>query len=150
MATSELSDLVSQDQRDFHNNMALGCAGLVEGTNANTIKIANPVHYRIDGQVYYKAITDNIAMTACAAQANGTVCYYLVTINASGTVKLTKGADGSAILPAIPNAEALLGVMKVTASASFTSGTDDLGSQDAWANCNYLPLNGLATSLTFA
>lgn len=147
--------LVQQDLRDFVGNMGLDYAGLAEGTNATTIKTTYAISYRIGGQLFYKAATDNIAMTACAAQAANTTCYYLVSINASGTVKLTKGTDGSTTLPALPTSEVPIGVMKIALSggATFTSGTTDLGASnvvETWAHIGYIPASGDATGLTFA
>lgn len=155
MAIANEDVLVHQDIRNFHGNMSMGCAGLAEGTNANTIKTANIVHYRIGGQAYVKAATDNIAMTACSAQGADTTCYYLITINAAGTVKITKGTDGSTTLPACPDAEAPIGIMKIAlaSGATFTSGTTDLGASnvtETWANINYYPADGSVSGFTFA
>lgn len=140
--------------RDIFLNRTFGMAGLAEGTNANTIKTSNAVSYSINGQLYYKAATDNIAMTACAAQADLTACYYLVTINASGTVKITKGTDGVAALPEAPANEAILGAFKiVTSGATFTSGTTDLGAAtvtDTYTHFGLYPQDGLVAGLTFA
>lgn len=144
-----------QDLRDFFGNQSFGNAGLAEGTNASTIKTVNAIHYRIGAQAYVKAATDNIAMTAAAAQAANTTAYYLVTINAAGTVKLTKGTDGSTTLPDCPDAQAPIGIMKIALSggATFTSGTTDLGATnvvETWAHINYMPDSMDASDFTFA
>lgn len=112
-------------------NMALGAAGLAEGTNASTIQTVNAIDFSIGGRLYSKAATDNIAMTAAAAQAAEMYCMYLVSINASGTVKITKGTDvatDTAVLPAVPASEAVIGAFKILTAAgtTFTSGTTDL------------------------
>ena len=113
-------------------NCALNACGLAEGTNAQTIQIAAAVHFAINGVIYDKAITDNITMTACAEQAISTYCMYLVTLNASGTLKITKGtelATDTAVLPSRPANEAVIGAFKIATNGSttFTSGTTDLG-----------------------
>lgn len=117
-----------------NGNFNLANAVLAEGTNANTIKTTAATSYVINGLLYSKAATDNIAMTACAVQADLTSCMYLVTIIADGTVTLTKGTEqitgsGKDLLwPAIPANSAVLGAIKVVNSGgTFTSGTTDLG-----------------------
>lgn len=110
----------------------LSKAGLAEGLNPATIKTAAPngagTDFCIDGILYHKADTDNIAMTAAAQQAANTTAFYTVSINSSGTVKVTKGKDGKLSWPAVPADEAPLGGFKVVLSggATFTSGTTDL------------------------
>lgn len=132
--------------QDILNNSGLtGCfakAGLAEGTNANTIKIAAPngagIDYVIHGVAYHKADTDNIAVTAHAQQAVSTSCLYLVQINAAGTVSTKKGTEqltaslGDNLSIQWPNADAdscPIGGYKVATNASttFTNGSTDLG-----------------------
>lgn len=124
------------------DGFSLGSAKLAEGTNANTINIAQAFDYVINGIVYSKAIADNTAMTACAQQAALTTCLYLITINTSGTVKITKGtevlnrivANGVVPLelPECPAGECPIGIMKIVCNnaATFTCGTTDLGATD--------------------
>lgn len=113
-------------------NCAMGACGLAEGTNANTLQVAAAFSFNINGQLYSKAITDNIAMTACTEQAISTYCEYLVTIAANGTVTVTKGTEvgtDTAVLPAKPASCAVIGSFKIATdgSTTFTSGTTDLG-----------------------
>lgn len=118
-------------------------AGLAEGTNANTIKIAAPngagVDYSIDGIAYHKADTDNIAVTAHAVQPVATKCLYLVQIDSAGTVSTKKGqevltadltAGRKSLQWPVPDASKCpLGGYKVEtdASTTFTNGSTDLG-----------------------
>lgn len=115
-------------------------AGLAEGTNSATIKIAAPngagIDYAIQGVLYHKADTDNIAMTALTAQAANTTCMYAVQIDTSGTVSLKKGdevltadlgVNGSAQIPMPDTGQCMIGAIKVaTGAVTFTSGTTDL------------------------
>jgi hypothetical protein len=75
------------------NSRALGCAGLAEGTNANTFKTSNILHYDINGRCYVKAATDNLAFssghTALAAKQ---ICAFFVWLDASGNVTTTQSA----------------------------------------------------------
>lgn len=123
---------------------ALSKAGLAEGTNNATIKIAAPngagVDFAIDGIAYHKADTDNIAMTALDAQAAYTTCLYLVQITSGGTVSIKKGTEvqnvvaGEALVwPQPDDAKCPLGGFKVVnAGSTFTSGTTDLGTLETW------------------
>lgn len=130
---SSYSDLVTYTVGGSLINLVTdGVAGLAEGTDANTIKTTGAIDYRINGAMYTKAATDNIAMTACAAQADVKYCKYLVSIDDAGAVTVTKGNDAAAaadaLLPATPADEAVIGWFQVlTGGATFTSGTDDLG-----------------------
>ena len=130
-------------------NRCFGAAGLAEGTNANTIQVAAAVDYCIDGVVYLKAITDNIAMTALPVQAISTFCKYLVSINAAGTVALTQGNIAAtaalALVPALPADSAPLGYVQVATNGSttFTSGTTDLGA--AGITDTYVDLSAVVT-----
>jgi hypothetical protein len=75
-------------------NMSFTSAIWAEGTNDSTIKTTtNTVVYMIDGVLCSKSPTDNIAPTVCASQPAGKRCRYLITMNASGTVLVTKGTE---------------------------------------------------------
>jgi hypothetical protein len=145
-----LEDLNSQALRDFVGNKALGNALVAEGTASATIKTTNAVDFQINGQIYTKAATDSIPMTACPTQANGSTCYYLVSIDKNLAVFVTKGVDNSGLLPEVPANQAPLAALKVVATAAFTSGTTDLGSQDTFAQIAVLPAGRDASLLTFA
>ncbi len=130
-------------------NRCFGAAGLAEGTNATTIQIAAAIDFCINGVVYLKAITDNIAMTALPVQAISTFCKYLVTINASGTVVIVQGNIAAtaalALVPAIDDDVAPLGYVQVATNGSttFTSGTTDLGA--AGITDTYVDLSSVIT-----
>lgn len=73
---------------------AFAAGGLAEGTNANTIKTANAVPYTIDGVMYSKAATDNIAINVQGDNFVVPVNYkrsYLVGVDSAGTVKSYAG-----------------------------------------------------------
>jgi hypothetical protein len=145
--TLQIADIYNQAELDVFNNVSLGSAGLVEGTNAHTIKVTNATNYRIAGQAYLLAAADNIAMPALAVQANGSTAYYLVVVNAAGTVTIVAPPVARAgdpdnvglLLGALPAASAVIGVLKVVATAAFTSGTTDLAGQGTFANINSYP-----------
>jgi hypothetical protein len=131
--TAVRTGLVATNTRaNKHGDKALTGCGLAIATTTTAIKVATLFKFVIAGVMYEKAITDNITVTACAAQPASKTAAYLITINASGTVKTTKGADGAnaaaARLPAVPAGEAPIGIMQITTAASgtgvpFTAGT---------------------------
>jgi len=136
-------------------------AGLAEGTNSATIKIAAPngagVDFAIDGLGYHKADTDNIAVTAHAAQAVTTTCLYLVQINSSGTVSTKKGtavsntdlAAGTVVLqwPLPDDNNCPIGGYKIALAnaATFTNGTTDMSATDVTATF-YNMIGGMPAS----
>jgi hypothetical protein len=164
MARALIEGIHHADLINFFGNRSYGGAGLAEGTNAHTLKTTYPVGFEVAGQAYHKAATDNIAMTACAEQADLTSCLYLVTVAAGGTVTTTKGTEalttavaaGTATLtlPEAPDGEAVLGAFKVVNSgAVFVSGTTDLGAgtvTDTYASFGYYPKDGSVEGFTFA
>ena len=137
-AVDSLKTLADELKADFNLlrtgllNGTRQAAGLAEGTNAQTIQFANALSFSIAGQLYLKAATNNIAMTAAAQQAISTFCLYLVTMDSAGTVTITKGAElgtDTAVLPARPANNAVVAAFKVATdgATTFTSGTTDLG-----------------------
>ena len=128
--------------------LCLAAAGLAEGTNANTIQIANNITYTIDGRFYSKATTDNIAISytgpsvyqaaAGGVQAvnggfsggvNGSTRVYLICLNAAGTVSIVPGqivysAELAAGRVALPFPDAPAGVCPIGAMRiALTAGT---------------------------
>jgi hypothetical protein len=117
-------------------------AGLAEGTNDYTLLTAAPngagIDFAINGIFYHLADGDNIAMPACATQGLLTTCLYLVCLNSSGTLSITKGREvltadltaGNAVLqfPGPPANECPIGYFRIAceSTATFTSGSTDL------------------------
>jgi hypothetical protein len=141
--------MLNINELSSHNTLSLGNSQLAEGTNANTIKTVQAIDFMIGEQLYSKAVTDNIAMTAAAQQAALTSCMYLITINSSGTVKVTKGTEqvtgsGQPLLwPTVPANEAVIGAIKIATAAAttFTSGSTDLSAAGITATYyNYMAL----------
>ena len=116
---------------------AFTSGALAEGTNSGTIKTTVRCDYSIDGVLYSKAITDNIALTAAAQQAVLTDCAYLICVDSSGTVSSVKGTEvangGTLVVPAPVSASVCpIGYLKVSLAnaATFTAGTTDLSATD--------------------
>ena len=140
-------------------NHTFGSAGLAEGTNAQTLKTSNIVHFVINGQAYVKAATDNIAWPSLTSViADGTTEYYLICIDTSGALAMvapptarTGDPDTTGLLLGQPPADtAVLGIMKLVTTAAFTHGTTDLGGQGTFANITAYPVDGDPTGFTYA
>lgn len=94
-----------------NRNMVIDtAAGLAIGAGDLTIKVTNAFHYVIDGGVYLKGATDNIALSGDSGLACGLSKFaaYVITVNATGAIALVKGAD------AVSAAAALAAVNAVT------------------------------------
>lgn len=124
---------------EFGGTANFGKPIIAEGTAAATIKTTAATNYAINGLMYTKAITDNIAVTASASQAPLTTCLYVVGVDAAGAVTVVKGTEqltadltsGNKVLQFPDGRSPLvcpLGYIKVvTANATtFTAGTTDL------------------------
>jgi hypothetical protein len=125
------NELISQIVRyvkQVNNVDILQMCGLAEGTNVATLKITTAIVYNLYNQQYSKAVTDNISMTACAEQAVSTFCYYLVSLDVSSNVVVTKGTNNTYALPSTPAGQVAIGAFKIVTDGThtFTSGTTDL------------------------
>lgn len=126
-----IQDIYDIVYRAKDENRCLDKAGLAEGTNAATLKVG-AFDFCIEGIIYGKDATDNIAMTAQPVQAVSTYCLYLVSIDAAGTIYVLKGfeqATDIAVLPPLHPSRASVGYFKIVTDGvtTFTSGTTDLG-----------------------
>jgi len=126
-------------------DVALSAAGLAIGTAANTsVKIANTVTYLIDGVFKSKTTAEKAFTTTTHDIADGSYAIFLVSLQADGTVTLTKGADDAAITTITPPAgECVIGHVKITMSGSaFTAGTtalDDANATVVYTDTSFLP-----------
>lgn len=116
---------------------------VAEGTNPNTLKTTNAVNYAINGIMYTKAATDNIAFTAGhTALAAGETCLFAVCLDASGNFSTIQGeivttADLAGGLVGLPwptsvDGKVPVGFLRVQTNnaATFTPGSTDLGAAD--------------------
>lgn len=96
-----------------------------------TFDFGNTFSYMIGGSLYSKAAADEIADVTATAQATGTACYYMLSLNAAGTLAATKGTavtiGSTPALPAVPASSIAVGALRVDiladATAGFTLGT---------------------------
>ena len=133
--------------KSIRASYSLGSAGLAEGTNANTFKTSNILHYVVNGRAYVKAATDNIAFaahssSALAALAAKKTAVFFFFIDSAGTITVVQGTTYPATTeqdyvsraidwPSLAD-NACIGAMKIQTnnSATFTAGSTDLGATD--------------------
>lgn len=139
---------------DNSRNRVYSKAGLAEGTNANTFKIATPdaegVHYTIKGVFYHKADTDNIAFSAGhTSLAANQECVFGVFLDSSGNVTTRQGpiktvGVNDKVLAWPPGTDDLAligGIVVTTGATTFTPGSTDLGAAnvtDVYVDCDGL------------
>jgi hypothetical protein len=166
-----MSDNISNN---FGATFALASGALAAGTNAGTVKTTVAIPFALDGQLYSKAITDNISIAYVGPEVyqaptgvgasngsftggvGGATRLYLLCFNAAGTVSVTPGkivntADLSAgrvslDFPDAPYNQCPFGAVRiaVTANTSFVPGTTALNA--AGVTATYLNLAGVPGS----
>lgn len=129
--------------------VSLTAAGLAEGTNANTFKTVNTLVYTNNGVFKSKNATDNLTFSSGhTALGNSQACLFGIWIDGSGNISTTQGmivaAGDPCPVPSTPNDRTLVGILKVTtsASATFTPGSTDLGAAgvtDVFSDCMLMP-----------
>jgi hypothetical protein len=115
-----------------------GCfskAGLTTATTTTAYRIVNATTYAINGKLFSKAATDNIAFSAWSGSltnlSSGQACALLVLLDSAGTAKVAQGpvveAGAACPLPTVPNGYSVIGAIKiVAATAAFTFGSTAL------------------------
>lgn len=127
------------------DNFCLSAAGLIEATTtAGAIRIANAVHYVINGRAFIKAAVDDLVMvahtgTVFTALAAKQTCALFVMLNTAGTVTIIQSAivansTGTSYVPGAfewpSDRDGFVCIGAVVPStlnaATFTPGTTDL------------------------
>lgn len=96
---------------------------------AKGVKTGNTFQFVIDGHMGQLATTSNIALTGLVVPISS-FCWFLASINTSGTITMTQGDVGKNMLPEIPANQAPIGALKIVTDAThtFTPGTTGLNS----------------------
>lgn len=103
--------------------------GLAKGTTTATLKTRNDVVFNAYNSQQTLTAQDNIGVTPCASQNVSTTCYYLVSVDVSKTVYVTKSSDNVFVLPQTPTGNVAIGAFAITTDAVniFTAGETDFG-----------------------
>lgn len=125
MTFDELISQFARFVRRINNVDVTQMCGLAASATSTKIKTTIDIIYFLYNAQYALDATDPITVTACAQQAVGKFCYYLVSVNASGTVTTTKGTNDTYALPATPADNVAIGAFKIVTDAThtFTAGT---------------------------
>lgn len=110
------------------------------------VKTANTITYSIDGQDYSQTTQTNVAVEGAVLPISS-YRWYLMSINAAGTVATTPQADNVNLLPEIPEASAPIGAFKIATNSSvtFTPGVTSLnltGVTDTYYDLSCVPTAG--------
>ena len=101
--------------------------GLTIGTTTTKLKTTYPIVFFIGNEQIELSPVDGITMTACAQQAAGTFCYYVLAVNKSSSYLVLKGTDDTYALPSVTAGYVPIGAFKITTvGVTFTSGTTAL------------------------
>lgn len=128
--------------------------GLTLGTDVAKFKTVATADFSIDGIIYNKGATDNIAFSSGhTALGNNQACTFGVWLDTGGNFTTTQGAvvsqadvtNGVAAVPMpdVVDNKAFVGLIKVkTAIATFTPGTTNLNATNVtntYFDCNAIP-----------
>lgn len=175
---SSLNTILSADVRKVLANRCLTKATLdINAGTAATIKTTGATTYTVDGVMYSKAAlaAQSMAPThdafgspvasgiAAYVQPTGTVVFYVVSVNAAGTVAVSQGSyagqsqvfpgdlskiyTGTGAIPVEPAGYTAIGVIKIapTVAATFTPGTTALDAANV--NATYYDIDVLPATL---
>lgn len=175
---SSLNTILSADVRKVLANRCLTKATLaINAGSAATIKTTGATTFTVDGVMYSKAAlsAQSIAPThdafgnlvaagvAAYVQPVGTTVFYVVSVNAAGTVAVSQGSytgqvqtfpndlskiwTGTGAIPVEPAGYTAIGVIKIapTVAATFTPGTTALDAANV--NATYYDIDVLPATL---
>lgn len=126
-------------------DMVLSSAGLAIGSSSKAkVKIVNTIYFVIDGVLYSKT-TAEIAFTATTHDvANAKFAIFVLSIDAAGTVTISKSADAATlaacVFPAVPAANVVIGfvIVNPTGTGAFDASTTELDDVTVVPNAVYV------------
>lgn len=139
-------------------DLVLSSAALAIGSSSKKkVKIANTIYYMIDGVMYSKT-TEEVAFTATTHDvANAKFAVFVLSIDAAGTVTITKSADADTlaevVFPTVPADEVVIGfvIINPTGTGAFDATSTDLDDATVVPNAVYVntpyPFNPNALAL---
>lgn len=127
-----LTGMVAASALKKVGNVCLSAPGLAIGTtDAAEVRVVNTTAYLSKGVFKSKSAAE-VAFTATTHDmADLSTCKYLISINAAGTLSITKGnevltADGGSLIPATPAGDTALGYIQIVTSGAVFNATTDL------------------------
>lgn len=146
---SNLQNVTGKGNRDLHGNRCLSAVTLaINAGSAATFKTTGTTTYIVDGVFKTKAALSAQAFTAGHTPVPpSTTCYFVVGLNAGGTVKTFQGgcrAGKVGKLPELEDGYTPIGIIKIVTNGSttFTPGTtalDAAGVTATYTDVSVLP-----------
>ena len=152
-----LGELVTEELRVLLGNRNFISAALAIAGTKSKVKTVAAVDYCIDGQIYHKAITDNLFVhTDLTVQAANTTKWYALCLDAAGAATIVAGnsvtnaalAAGTdvAFLPKVAGNVCIVGAIKIVTTSAFTPATtlhDAAGITTTYHDLSCVPTSGL-------
>jgi hypothetical protein len=140
-----LGDINTEEMRILLGNRNFISGAVAIGGTKSKVKIAAAVDYCIDGQIYHKAITDDLFVhTDLTVQAANTTKWYALSLDAAGAALITTGT--ATALPKLAATQCIIGAIKIVTTATFTPATtlhDAAGITTTYYNLSCVPVSGL-------
>lgn len=135
-------DLVSwmtkvQSRVNTGRNFNFTSGALAVAADVALFKTAATIAYTINGVLYTKVATDNIPWAPTPTNMdNNTVCAFVISVNAAGTVAVTQGTvktgTTAPVIPAPPADSAVIGMIHIvnTSGSTYTPGSTSLNTSN--------------------
>lgn len=140
-----IGDIVTEELRNLLGNRCFLSGELAIGGTTTRIKLAAAVDYCIDGQIYHKAITDNLFIhTDVTAQPANTTRWYALSLDKDGNGLITQGTATQ--LPKLAETQCIIGAIKIVTTAIFTPASTAHGAAGittTYYNLSCVPTSGL-------
>lgn len=147
LADETQRDVLSQLQKTLVDQCIKG-GSLAIGTSAATaIKIANAAYCLIDGVIVKVAAAEKAFTATTHDVANGKFAAFLLSVNSSGVVTITKSDDADTLaeveIPSLPSGEVALGLVIInpTGTGDFDATSTDLDDATVVPNAVYIDLD---------
>ena len=140
-----IGDIVTEELRNLLGNRCFLSGELAIANTKSKVKIAAAVDYCIDGQIYHKAITDDLFVhTDLTVQPANTTRWYALSLDKDGNGLITQGTATQ--LPKLASTQCIIGAIKIVTTATFTPATtlnDAAGITVTYYNLSCVPTSGL-------
>lgn len=147
-----LADAVTAAMRVLLGNRCFISGAVAIGGTVAKVKLAAAVDFCIDGQLYHKAITDDLFVhTDLTVQAVSTTKLYALCLDSAGSGSIIAGPADGLSLPIIPDTKCAVGAIKVVTDATHTFTPATTAHNAAGITTTYANISCLGIALpTFA
>lgn len=122
--------------RPRQENALLDNGAIIQGATAGKIKTVNAISFKVDGQIYTKAATDDLFDLGALGDVAASVFQaILLCLNAAGTASVVEGAEKTSLALALADVELKIPESLCVVGLFATDGTacdwNDAGGLDA-------------------